>query len=96
MSSIHVNGWFGDFDKLRGFEQFHSARWNEAVDFERWAFVGDSANDEPMFAAIPLSIGVSNVRRFLPRMTDHPRWITEGEGGHGFVEAMKKLLVFTP
>lgn len=92
VSSIHVNGWFGEFDKLSGIRALHRDRWAQEIDPTRWAFFGDSANDEPMFAAFPLSVGVANVRRFLPRMQRGPAWITEGEGGHGFVEAMHLLL----
>ena len=92
VSSIHVNGWFGAFDKLTGFERFHHDRLGRAPDLSRWAFFGDSANDEPMFRAFPLSVGVANVARFLPRMQHHPAWITAAEGGHGFVEGAQRLL----
>ena len=91
VSSIHVNGWFGDFDKLEGFRRFHRDAWGEDLDATRWAFFGDSANDEPMFAAFPLSVGVANVARFLPRMQRHPAWITPSEGGYGFVEGLERL-----
>lgn len=92
VSSIHVNGWIGDFDKLTGIRRFHEDRWGTALDPSRWAFFGDSANDEPMFAAFPLSVGVANVARFLPRLRHPPAWITEGNGGHGFAEAVAHLL----
>lgn len=94
VSSIHVNGWFGAFDKLTGCRRFVVDRWDRSLDDERdrWVFVGDSANDEPMFAHFPLTVGVANVRRFLPRMAAHPRWITPSEGGHGFAEAVTHLL----
>jgi HAD superfamily hydrolase (TIGR01484 family) len=92
VSSIHVNGWFGSFDKLVGVQHFHQDRWAEPIDFSRWAFFGDSANDEPMFQAFPHSIGVANVAHFFDRMEHHPVWITSAEGGHGFVEGMKKIL----
>ncbi|MCB9778170.1 MAG: HAD family phosphatase [Alphaproteobacteria bacterium] len=92
VSSIHVNGWFGRFDKLAGIRALHRDRWGTDIDVDRWAFFGDSANDAPMFGAFPLSIGVANVRAFLPRMDTGPAWITDGEGGHGFVEAMDRLL----
>ena len=36
ISSIHVNGWYGDFDKLRGFRQFHIDRWGEEADLSEW------------------------------------------------------------
>ena len=92
VSSIHVNGWFGHFDKLTGFTRFHQDRWNQPLEAGRWAFFGDSANDEPMFAAMGVSIGVANVLRFLPRMQAHPRWITPSPGGTGFVEGVEHIL----
>ncbi len=92
VSSIHVNGWFGDFDKLTGFRRLVAERW-PGVPEERWLYVGDSANDEPMFAAFgERSVGVANVRRFLPRMTAHPAWITDAPGGHGFAELSGRIL----
>ncbi len=93
VSSIHVNGWFGNFDKLSGCRRIVQELWNEDLDEnrERYAFFGDSANDEPMFAYFPLGIGVANVARFLPRMQHHPTWITRADGGHGFAEGFRKL-----
>jgi HAD superfamily hydrolase (TIGR01484 family) len=94
VSSIHVNGWYGAFDKLEGCRRFVRDRWGEDLDaqVDRWLYVGDSANDEPMFAAFPHAIGVANVRRFLPRMTAWPAYITAGNGGHGFAEMVAHLL----
>ncbi len=94
VSSIHVNGWYGAFDKLEGCRRLIAERWGEVLDehFERYAYFGDSANDEPMFAAFPLSIGVANVRHFLPRMKSWPKFITPGNGGHGFVEGVNRIL----
>jgi hypothetical protein len=92
VSSIHVNGWFGAFDKLTGFKRFHQDRYGSPPDFSEWAFFGDSANDEPMFKAFPLSIGVANVELFLPRMTHHPAWIASEEGGDGFCESLYRIL----
>ena len=94
VSSIHVNGWFGRFDKLSGCRRIVKELWDEDLDDERgnYAFFGDSANDEPMFGYFPLGIGVANVARFLPRMKDHPAWITDGEGGHGFAEGVRVLM----
>ncbi len=92
VSSIHVNGWFGTFDKREGARRLVRDRWAEVLDPDAWLYVGDSANDEPMFAWLPHTVGVANVRRFLPRMRAHPRWITEGEGGYGFRELVDVLL----
>ena len=94
VSSIHVNGWYGAFDKLEGRRGFLRDRYGEELDDarEKWAFVGDSANDGPMFGYFPSSIGVANVREFLDRMTDHPTWVCRGNGGYGFAEAVDTIL----
>lgn len=94
VSSIHVNGWFGSWDKLTGCERLLQEAWGLSLDDVskgRWAYFGDSANDEPMFEAFPFSVGVANVAPFLPRMSAHPRWITPSEGGLGFVEGARAL-----
>lgn len=91
VSSIHVNGWFGTFDKLSGFERL-TADLGLPADRERWAYIGDSANDAPMFAAFPLSVGVANVDTFLPRIPVWPAWRTRSEGGHGFAELIDRIL----
>jgi hydroxymethylpyrimidine pyrophosphatase-like HAD family hydrolase len=94
VSSIHVNGWFGDFDKLTGCSRLLEDLYGEKLDdvTSEYAFFGDSANDEPMFGHFPVSIGVANVRDFLPRMTDWPKYVCEGAGGHGFAEGIRHIL----
>ena len=94
VSSIHVNGWFGNYDKLLMTRLFLTERlglaWEEARD--RFIFIGDSPNDEPMFAAFPLSVGVANIARFIPAMKHPPAFITENEGGSGFAEVARIVL----
>ena len=94
ISSIHVNGWFGEFDKLEGCRRLLRDLWNEDLDDVRnaYAFFGDSANDAPMFGYFPMSVGVANVSDFLHRMDAWPTWITQGYGGHGFAEGIRLLL----
>ena len=91
VSSIHVNGWFGAFDKLTGFRRL-VADLGLPTDAARWAFVGDSANDGPMFAHFPRSIGVANVDHFLHRLEVWPAYRASGEGGHGFAQAVHRIL----
>jgi len=88
ISSIHVNGWFGRFDKLTGCKRLLDEAWGEDLMAhpEGWAYLGDSANDEPMFEAFQHSVGVANVMHFLPLMKAWPTYITEQEGGMGFAE----------
>ncbi len=94
VSSIHVNGWFGSFDKLEGCRRFLAERWGEDLEGarDRWAYFGDSANDEPMYGYFPTGIGVANITRFLPRMEHHPGFVTRGEGGQGFAEGLRHIL----
>jgi hypothetical protein len=94
VSSIHVNGWYGDFDKRAGFFAFHADRYGAPADPSEWVYIGDSANDAPMFRAFPASVGVANVRRWLPRMdpADWPRFVTPAEGGAGFAQLVDHLL----
>lgn len=91
VSSIHVNGWFGAFDKLVGFGRLMEDL-GETSDPNAWAFVGDSANDAPMFAHFPVSVGVANVDHFLPRIPTWPRYRAAGEGGHGFAQLVERVL----
>ena len=94
VSSIHVNGWYGQFDKWTGCCRLAQELWGEDLEqtLGSYAYFGDSANDEPMFARFGLSIGVANVEAFLPRMEAWPSWICAGEGGDGFSEGVERLL----
>jgi HAD superfamily hydrolase (TIGR01484 family) len=94
VSSIHVNGWLGDWDKLAMARLMLAERFG--LDLEQEAdcmvFVGDSPNDAPMFAAFPNAVGVANVRDCLDRLTHRPTWVTQAQGGLGFVEFVDRLL----
>ena len=59
---------------------------------ERWLYVGDSTNDEAMFAAFPLSVGVANLLDFAERLRQWPAFITILDRGRGFVEVAEALL----
>lgn len=94
VSSIHVNGWFGDYNKLGMTKIMARELWN--VDMERkrrrFLFCGDSPNDEPMFQFFPYSVGVRNVLGFVERMHDLPAYVADAEGGEGFAEIGETLL----
>jgi HAD superfamily hydrolase (TIGR01484 family) len=94
VSSIHVNGWFGDYDKLGMTRTLMRERFGVDLDAERdrYVFVGDSPNDAPMFAYFPLSIGVANVRRFAARLEHAPAYVTAADAGAGFAELAARLL----
>ncbi|MCW5634235.1 MAG: HAD-IIB family hydrolase [Rubrivivax sp.] len=96
VSSIHVNGWFGDWDKLAMTRRLFAERFgvdlDEGMQRAGVVFAGDSPNDEPMFAFFPNAVGVANVLAFRPRMRALPQWVTAAEAGAGFVELAQHLL----
>jgi HAD superfamily hydrolase (TIGR01484 family) len=94
VSSIHVNGWFGDYDKLTMTRALLAEVFAVDLDAqrERFVFVGDSPNDAPMFAYFPNAVGVANVRPVLDRIATAPAYITQCEAGAGFVELADFLL----
>jgi len=94
VSSIHVNGWFGDYDKLAMTRLFAREALGFELDAERsrCCFVGDSPNDEPMFRFFSPSVGVANLARFADRMRDLPDFLTARPGGEGFAELAEALL----
>ncbi len=94
ISSIHVNGWFGDYDKLGMTRIFFREVLGADLDAVRdqVVFAGDSPNDAPMFAFFPNAVGVANVRDFGPELAARPAWITPSRGGRGFAELAEALL----
>jgi len=94
VSSIHVNGWYGRYDKLGMTRTFLREALALDLDAERGriVFVGDSPNDAPMFAHFPLSVGVANVRAFADRIATLPSYVTSAAGGEGFAELVAALL----
>ncbi|WP_298207636.1 HAD-IIB family hydrolase [Acidovorax sp.] len=95
VSSIHIHGCFGDFNKWQG------ACWivrdlfgrDLTQELDRWVFVGDSGNDQAMFQHFTHSVGVANIARFVPQLQHLPRYVTQGERGAGFAEVARAILM---
>lgn len=96
ISSIHVNGWFGRYDKLSTTRRLLAEEFGSDIDMpaerSRWVFVGDSPNDAPMFGWFPNAVGVANVGDHIDRLTATPRYVTKVRSGAGFVELAEYLL----
>jgi len=94
VSSIHVNGWFGQYDKLAMTRTLLAEDFGIDLDAQRarFVFAGDSPNDAPMFAYFPNAVGVANVRAFADRIATLPAYVTQAEAGAGFVELADFLL----
>ena len=94
VSSIHVNGWFGAYDKLTMIRHLFDEVFHVNLDADKgsFVFVGDSPNDQPAFAYFPNAVGVANVWDFADQLTSPPAFVTEGRAGNGFVELASCLL----
>ena len=94
ISSIHVNGWFGNYDKLSMTKIMFKEVFKKDIEKikENIIFSGDSPNDEPMFEYFPNSVGVANVLAFKDTLKSKPAWITKKSGGFGFSQLAEVLL----
>ena len=71
LSSIHINAWFGSYDKLSmslHILKEHCGLSKKDIQ-EKVAFIGDSPNDASMFAHFSKSIGVANIKNFSKKRT---------------------------
>lgn len=95
ISSIHVNGWFGEYDKLTMTRMLFEEVFKDDLEAikEDVIFIGDSPNDVPMFRFFPHSVGVANILQFKEKITHKPAWVTQQEGGYGFAEMVDSILV---
>lgn len=94
VSSIHIHGCFGDFNKWTG------ACWivrellgrDLSAELDQWVFVGDSGNDQAMFQHFTHSAGVANIARFVPQLSHLPAYVTPSARGAGFAEVARAIL----
>ncbi len=94
VSSIHIHGCFGNFNKWQG------ACWivrellgrDLPAELDRWVFVGDSGNDQAMFEHFTHSVGVANIAHFAPQLKHLPRYVAQAERGAGFAEVAQAIL----
>ncbi|MFN7727855.1 MAG: HAD family hydrolase [Bdellovibrio sp.] len=94
VSSIHVNGWFGDYNKLSQSLRLLQKEFaiSNAQAKESCLFIGDSPNDEPMWEYFPHSFSVANIAEFLPDLKFKPTYIAPSRGGRGFAEVARIIL----
>jgi HAD superfamily hydrolase (TIGR01484 family) len=94
LSSIHVNGWYGTYDKLVMTRRLLADVFELDADTNnaRILFVGDSPNDAPMFGFFRNSVAVANFRQAAGRSAVQPRWITAKSYGSGFADVADALV----
>lgn len=94
LNAIWALAWLGGYDKITAARKFlpDAVGLDIDADLDSVVFVGDSANDAPMFAHVPISAGVSTVTEHLADIPKPPAWVTRGAGGDGFVEVADAIL----
>ncbi len=94
VSSIHVNCWYGSYDKADSLEKYLVTKYGLPLTQlqSRILFVGDSPNDEPLFGRVNNSVAVANIRSFLDSMTQWPTFVTREQSGDGFCELVNHIL----
>ena len=94
VSSIHVNAWFGDHDKLKMCKHYLKEEYDLKLDEiqDQLVFSGDSPNDEALFGAFENSVGVANVNEFKDQLESPPKFICKQYSGKGFVELANQIL----
>lgn len=93
-SSVHAHATFSRDDKASGAVRFAEKHFGQDAGsvLHTWAFLGDSGNDAPCFAAFRKTFGVANVTRYVSDLNVTPRWIAEKSMGDGFAEIAAALL----
>ena len=94
VSSIHIHAYYPENHKADGVYPLMLAAFtmDQQTVHARAAFIGDSPNDASLFAAIPFSVGVANVRGSLDQIAMPPAYICQSERGAGFIEFAQRLI----
>lgn len=95
VSNIHVNVWRGMFSKREALQFLVQKLWNANLESDV-VYVGDSPNDAPLFAAVDVSVGVSNIQNFIDAGLDFPlpNFVTGASCGEGAREVIEQRLRF--
>jgi HAD superfamily hydrolase (TIGR01484 family) len=94
-SSIHINMWLGEHDKTHGALAWlnkHRPDWTMEDIRHRCAYIGDSLNDEAMFAFFENTAAVANIAPYLSQLKHLPGKVLTKRGGEGFSEWVNDIL----
>lgn len=94
VSSVHAHAYVVRTDKAQGTVRAVYDATGRDIRKERdaWLFVGDSGNDAAAFAFFEHTVGVSNVREHLARISTPPAYVCTEDRGRGFRELVDVLL----
>ncbi|MBN1646779.1 MAG: HAD-IIB family hydrolase [Spirochaetales bacterium] len=93
-SSIHLNVYFGNYDKLDTIKRIFPLVFG--IELDEWLhsclYIGDAPNDQEMFRYFPVSAGVKNILKYADILEHKPKYIAESSCGEGFTEIADLLL----
>ncbi len=94
LSSIHLHLTLDVHDKASGAIAFLCEHFGEDPTSARadYAFIGDSGNDAPCFAAFRTTFGVANVKASLGSFAVTPKYVASKPRGEGFAEIATRIL----
>ncbi|MGM0432861.1 MAG: HAD-IIB family hydrolase [Spirochaetota bacterium] len=94
VSSIHINCWFGEYDKLNMVKLFSQKQYGiERSNIgAQVIYCGDAPNDIPLFRALPLSVGVGSAAFRSWKPEDRPAYSVEESGGKGFLRVTELFI----
>lgn len=93
-SNVHINFWAGEISKYKAVEHYMKKYFSN-IDLKDCIYFGDAPNDESMFKFFKNSVGVSNIKTFLDKITYKPKVILEGTenaGPDGVYNYLKKIV----
>jgi HAD superfamily hydrolase (TIGR01484 family) len=92
-SSIHINSWYGEHSKkVTSLKFLQEKGLSQTEVLSNACYVGDSMNDQFMFATLPKSVGVANIKNYWDKLLHHPEFVMTEPGGYGFAQFAKQLL----
>ncbi len=95
VSSIHVNGWFGGYDKLamtRTLLRGGLRRRPRRASASSSCSPATRPTTRRCSRSSRIAVGVANVRAFADRIPTLPAYVTRAEAGAGFAELAEFLL----
>lgn len=75
-SNVHLNFWAGKISKYNAVKMLSQM---QNFEIEDSYYFGDALNDQSMFKHFKNSVGVSNIKPFLDKMSHKPSTILEGD-----------------
>jgi HAD superfamily hydrolase (TIGR01484 family) len=94
VSSIHINAWFGEYNKKIGTLDFMSDIYEENLKtlIDCSVYIGDAPNDQVMFNTFSLSFAPANIYKKENELIHKPVYVAKRKGGLGFSQIIDEII----